>query len=109
MITRRRFHHPSFGLSCVRADGDPVVQNNLSITPQQALEMAQDGIPIGSSNLFDLTYDQRRDVDMSIAPERVRGWDMADGFQSMMDLRHKMRKVKQGLKDGTLLEIKEGE
>lgn len=90
-----------------RSEHDPVVQNGLAITPQDALEMAISGIPIGTINLNDLTYEQRRDVDMSVPPERCRGWDMADGFQAQMDLRQKVGKVKKGVKEGTVVTIKE--
>lgn len=77
-----------------RKDSDPVVQNGLAVTPQRMLELAEDGFAIGAQNSLNLTFEQRRDMDMSIPPERCRGFDIADGFQMQQEVRSKVKRIK---------------
>lgn len=100
---RKPFKHRPMSISPLRhRETDPVVQNDLAITPQQALTMAETGIAIGSNSWQQLTTEQRKDKDMFVPLERQRHVDMADMFQAQQDTYQKIQTYKKGVKEGSI-------
>ena len=75
-----------------RVDTDPIVQNGLSITPAQMLELSHQGFAISAQNARML-----QDVNSSsvgeVPYEYTRHFDMADGYQVMREVHTKARKA----------------
>jgi len=82
-----------------RKEDEAVVQNNLSYTPSQMMEMAEQGIAISAQNVnpdnfFDGVPVNESTFNMPL--ERLRGVDVADCWQASMSAK---KKAKEGLKN----------
>lgn len=72
---------------------EPIVQNNLAVTPEQLAEMTAKGIPISTNNLsggFEETTTSGHDVPM----EFQRGVDLNDVWNAKETAKKKARKLK---------------
>lgn len=77
-----------------RQAGEMIVQNGLAVTPSQMLEMAQAGIPISSVNADFMYRDGDRKPPESPTMDMLRGVDIGDLWENMMETRRKMRKLR---------------
>lgn len=78
---------------CLRQTSDYPVQDNMAVTPTQMAQLAQQGIPISTTNIG-LTYDEgRADLDFQPDMENLRGIDIADMWQAREDFKAKSKKA----------------
>lgn len=88
-------------VNIVRKEDDPIVQNGLSITPAQMLELTHRGFAISAQNsrmLRDVSSQNVGEVPL----EYTRHFDMADGYQVMREVHSKARKAVDGLRNGDI-------
>ena len=107
-INIRHFSRPR------RRESEPVVQNDLSYTPSQMMEMAEKGIAvsnqsIAAENFFDGVPVSQSTFELPL--EQRRGVDVADCWQAETSIK---KKAKNGLKNdklryGSNFEMKGGE
>lgn len=87
----RKFANPK------RMDGEPIVQNDLAVTPSQMVQMMSDGIPITTQNLHpELFFDGDTNPSFEIPIDQQRGIDVADCWEASQDIR---ARAKKGLKN----------
>lgn len=91
-----RFSRPKTGLY------EQKVQRDLAVTPSQMQELARQGIPISTQNLGLGYQDGVSTLDFTPPPEYQRGVDMNDLWNLRNDIKGKVRRVKQGLADGSI-------
>lgn len=70
---------------------EPVVQDGLSLTPSEMMDMVNRGIPISSSNLQVLEVYKSSDKDFTVPMEFRRNADMADMWQHREFVRENVR------------------
>lgn len=88
--------------SAVRASDEPIVQNGLAITPSEMVEMMKRGEPISAQgySMKDETISQRNDFFVPL--EHTRGFDIVDGWNTRKDVQSKVRRLRKGIKDGSV-------
>lgn len=80
-----------------RKEGESVVQNDLSYTPSQMMEMSEKGISVSAQNVNpDMFYDGDTNPSFELGLERLRGVDVADCWQAEQSIK---KKAKNGLKN----------
>lgn len=72
-------------------DDEPIVQDGLAMTPSQAMDLVNRGIPISNSNLQLIEVYKTGDKDFSVPMEFRRNADMADMWQHRQNVREKVR------------------
>lgn len=75
-----------------RGENDPIVQNGLSLTPAQMLELTRQGFSISAQNarmLSEVRPDSFARLDVPL--EFRRGFDIADGYQAQQEVHRKVR------------------
>lgn len=82
-----------------RAEGERIVQNDLSYTPSQMMEMSEKGIAVSNNNVnpdnfFDGNPPERQSFEMPL--HMLRGVDIADCWQAETSIK---KKAKKGLKN----------
>lgn len=83
-----------------RGKDDPIVQNGLSISPREMMDLTRQGFAIGAQNARMLQEVKSMAVG-EVPLEFRRGFDMADGYQAQQSVRDKARQVRSKLMDGT--------
>lgn len=76
-----------------RHDDEPVVQNDLAVTPAQMMELTSQGYSITSQNLRMLAAIDPADKDFYIPLQYRRGVDIADLSEASHEVRKKMKKA----------------
>lgn len=82
------------------------VQANLAVTPAQMFEMAAHGVPISLQNAANFN-DGDTNPSWTVAPERLRGVDMADLWQMQQSSRAKLKKARADAKAAAAAESSE--
>lgn len=75
----------------VQREDEDVVQNGLAMTPAQAMELVERGIPISNSNLQVMEIYKTGDKDFTVPMEFQRGVDMADMYQHRKEVTSKVK------------------
>lgn len=83
---------------CVRRDGERVVQNGLSLTPAQMLDLTQKGVPISARQLSIVETPPQMDNDFSVDAEFVRHADLVSSWEREQDSKHKARSILEKLR-----------
>ena len=87
----RRYSRPR------RKEGESIVQNDLSYTPSQMMQMAEKGVAISTQNVNpDNFYDGDINSSFELGIDRLRGVDIADCWQAEQSIK---KKAKNGLKN----------
>lgn len=76
---------------CKRRSYEPVVQNDLAVTPEKMAELTKLGIPVSSQNIS-LGYENSGGD--SVPREFIRGIDINDLWNDVQDSRVKAKKLK---------------
>ena len=90
--------------SALRSENDPIVQNGLSVTPAEMMQLTKAGFAIGAQNARMLAEVKSMAVG-DVPLEYRRGFDMADGYQAMMSVHQKAHKLRDGLVDGSIRDL----
>lgn len=85
-----------------RHDDEPVVQNDLAVTPSQMMELTQKGYSITSQNLRMLDAIDPADKDFYVPLQYRRGIDIADISEASQEVRKKMKKAVKDYDDGKI-------
>lgn len=89
MLVKRKFRTSV----CKRHDDEMVVQNGLSLTPSQMMDLTKQGFSISSQNLRYLDAIDPADHDFYIPLQYRRGVDMADLSVASQEMKSKLRKA----------------
>lgn len=80
-----------------RREGESMVQNDLSYTPSQMMEMSEKGIAVSAQNVNpDNFYDGDTNPSFELGIDRLRGVDIADCWNAEQSIK---KKAKNGLKN----------
>lgn len=82
-----------------RRQNERIVQNDLSYTPSQMMELMERGIPVSNQNVnpdmfFDGVPDNQSTFELPL--DQLRGIDVADCWQAEKDIK---KRAKKGLKN----------
>ena len=92
-MIRRYLRPQSKFAACCRLDYEQAVQNGLSVTPVDMLELAKRGIPISSPN-SNLLYDEGyKELEFTPTLDHIRGVDIADLWQHKMNMKRNLSEL----------------
>lgn len=92
-----------------RRDDEAVVQNGLSVTPAEMMDLTNQGLAIGAYNQMVLDTVNVSDKDFHVPMEYQRHVDMADMWVASQDLREKIRNIPEKVKSGEVVPIVESQ
>lgn len=98
MKNRIKFH----SIRARRHDDEPVVQNDLAVTPAQMMELTNKGFSITGQNLRMLEAADPADKDFYVPLQYRRGVDIADISEASQEVRKKMKKAVKDYDDGKI-------
>lgn len=91
---------------CRRHSDEPVVQNDLAVTPSQMMELTNKGYSITGQNLRLLEATDPADSDFYIPLEYRRHTDLADLYEHSQEVRTKLKKSVKDYDDGKIKDVR---
>lgn len=101
MIVKHKFRSSV----CRRHDDEPVVQNGLTVTPSEMLDLTRQGMSITSMNLRLLEAVDPADKDFYVPLQYRRGIDIADISEHSQEVRQKLKKAMKDFDEGKIQSV----
>lgn len=97
--------HPS---TAKRVGDDPIVKNGLSISPAEMDELMKKGMPVAAQMNAMFNDDKISNNDFDVPLEHMRGIDIAEINNTVLDIREKAKSVVKRVATGEIATIEKG-